>query len=315
MRLARKILITSSVFYFLAFILLAEDNPESRKINIFFTGDVQGNFEPCGCAGGPTGGIARRVGFCDQYSKENSGFAIHIDAGNYFASPGPDSTRINNYLKKSLQEIPLRVMNLGADDLYWWKELSQLPEVDTKFISTNLVPRRSNLAAPDRFAIIEIPADKLGTEKPIRIGFVGLVDPGLVKPNSGFRGIDPLKSFRDIKSELVAKTDFIVVLWDLIRPQNSLKGSIIGELVNEHKEIYTVITTEKRFILYDPVQINSAVVLSGIERGRYLGLLSFGLDSNGEVTTVSPEFFEMHDQVPEDGYLAGLERKISKLNH
>ena len=315
MRFELKRLAPLLVAIFIAGPLYAETQSQTSEINIFFTGDVQGNFEPCGCAGGPTGGVARRVGYCNHYIEENGGLALHIDAGNYFASPGQNSKQINSYLKKSLTAIPLEVMNLGSDDLYWWKGLSRFDYAETHFISTNLVPKRDSLETPDRYAIIEFPSAKLGLEKPVRIAFLGLVDPRLVKPNSGFRALDPLKSIRDIKSEVLAKSDFIIVLWDMMRPQGTIEDSIIEELALEHKEIYSIITTEKRFVLYDPVQINSAIILSSVERGRYVGRLGLGFDESGQVVTVEPEFFEMHEEVPEDPSLAAQQRKISRLVH
>jgi 2',3'-cyclic-nucleotide 2'-phosphodiesterase (5'-nucleotidase family) len=177
------------------------------------------------------------------------------------------------------------------------------------------LPKKAGVKAPDRYAIVEIPADEIGSERPVRIGFVGFVDPRLVKPNSGFRAADPLKSFREIDSELTGKTDFIVVLWDLVRPRGDLKGTDIELLAKENEKIYCIITTEKRFVIYDPVQLDSAVILSSIERGRYIGLLSLGLDGSGQVESVRPDFFEMNDQVPEDAYLLSRQRKISKGNY
>lgn len=315
MRLAKFIPLIFSFLVSISSVLGLEDQPEQKVIRLFFTGDVQGNFEPCGCAGGPTGGIARRVGFCNNFMEKHGGFALHVDAGNYFFSPGPDAAQINTYLMESLEKIPMRVMNLGSDDLYWWNDISQSLTPETKIISTNLLPKKAGIKVPDRYTVVEIPADEIGSERPVRIGFVGFVDPRLVKPNSGFRAADPLKSFREIDTELSEKTDFIIVLWDLIRPRGDLKGTDIESLAKENENIYSIITTEKRFVIYDPVQLNSAVILSSIERGRYVGLLSLGLDGSGQVESVRPEFFEMHDQVPEDAYLLSHQRKISQGNH
>jgi len=293
--------------------VIAEDTRETAVINLFFTGDVQGSFEPCGCAGGPTGGIARRVGFSREYLDQHGGVGIHVDAGNYLAAPGPDSKKVNDFLISSLTGIPLEVLNLGSDDLYWWKDLSRLELPGVRFISTNLVPRRQNLETPDRWAVVEVSAERLGIEKPIRIAFLGLVDPKLVKPNSGFRARDPLLAVREVKKQVLSEADFIVVLWDMIRPKGDIKDTVIGELAREHPEIYAVITTEKRFVLYDPVQIQSAVILSSVERGRYLGLLRMNVGPSGEVTAVVPRFFEMGDTVAEDTFLAEEQRKISLI--
>ncbi|UCF37723.1 MAG: hypothetical protein JSU96_02330, partial [Acidobacteriota bacterium] len=154
------------------------------SIDLYYSGDVQGNFEPCGCKAGPTGGPARRAGVTLDSRDAVHRAGLHIDAGNYFAGPGPGAAAVNDFMQYSLEFIPVEVMNLGADDLYWWPELSKLELARTQFISTNLRPREPGVKAPPRYAVVEISAGQLGVKRPVRIGFLGIVDPGLVKPNS-----------------------------------------------------------------------------------------------------------------------------------
>ena len=270
------------------------------EIRILFSGEVQGGFEPCGCAGGPTGGLARRLGYRDQVRKDWTGPLIQVDAGDYFAAPGPNADAINRLMLDSLDRIPISVMNLGVDDLYWWRKLADLDQSRTRIISTNLVPRRSGATAPAPFAVLEIPlAD--GSKKPFRLGFLGLVDPSRVKPNSGFTALDPLEAVRKVKSQVMEKADALVVLWELIRPLGAIPmDSPIRQLAEENPEICLIVTTERRDILYRPQKLGNATLLSGVERGRYMGDLRLKIEKDGAVEVVDPKFVELKDGMPED---------------
>ncbi len=269
-------------------------------VRILFSGEVQGGFEPCGCAGGPTGGLSRRLGYRDAVRKDWSGPLYEIDAGNYLAAPGPNGEAINQLMLKSLGRIPISVLNLGVGDLYWWPVLSKLDQKQTRIISTNLVPARPGEPTPERFAVLDIPLT--GGPKPsLRLAFLGLVDPSRVKPNSGFRALDPLEAVQQVKPEVLKQADALVVLWDLIRPLGTIPlNSPIHQLAAANPEICLIITTERRDILYDPQKVGNATLLSGIERGRYMGDLRLEVDEEGHVSVVDPKFVELKNGSPED---------------
>lgn len=284
-----------------------------RSLTIFFSGEVQGNYEPCGCTAGPTGGLSRRKGYSDHYMQQNGGASIHVDAGNYFLKPGPTSQLVNELMLIGLSETPVQVMNLGADDLFWWKGLKDASSTSTEFISTNLEPLNPADRKPERYAIVEIDGSRLGLRKNVRIGFLGITDPSKVKPNSRFRGRDPLEAIEAVKAEVLKSADFLVVLADLPRPRGELpKESPLFRIAETNPEIYAILVTEREFVLYDPVQVNSAVILSGVERGRFLGQLTFGFDETGNVTSVAAEHVELQDGVPEHGGLLREQGRVSE---
>jgi 2',3'-cyclic-nucleotide 2'-phosphodiesterase (5'-nucleotidase family) len=294
-------------------VVAAAGSDSETEITVFFTGDVNGSYEPCGCQAGPTGGMARRVGYSRDFADRYSGKILNVDAGNYFESPGPNAEAINAVLKRALVELPVQVSNLGSQDLYWWKELAAEDLGETQFISTNLVPIRSDLPVPPKYRVLEIPITSGGSQHVVRIGFLGIADPARVKPNSGFKGLDPLKAVRDIKEEVMGQADFLFLLVDTIRPQGEIpSSSVIRQLAEEHSEIYVIVTTEKRFILYPPTQINSAILVSSVERGRYLGQMKLVFDDTGSLHEISSELVEMKAGVPEDTVFLESEKRISR---
>lgn len=279
---------------------VAADEGAAPEIRVLFSGEVQGGFQPCGCAGGPTGGLARRLGYRDSVLKSWGGPLIQIDAGNYFADPGPDAEAINHLMLESLDRIPISVMNLGVADLYWWRMLSGRRSSGTQIISTNLVPRRAGIEPPKRFAVLEIPLGK-DPSRTYRIGFLGLADPARVRPNSGFRATDPLEAVKQIKPEVMRQADTLVVLWDVIRPVGGTPAdSPIRKLAEENPEISLIVTTERRDILYDPAKLGNATLVSGVERGRFMGDLRLRIESGGAVDVVDPKFIELKAGSPEN---------------
>ncbi len=193
----------------------------------------------------------------------------------------------------SFRSQPVRVFNLAPEDLFLWKKLagSQLPS--TQIISTNLSPRSASAPQPDRYAIIEIAAEELATSRPLRIGFLGLSDPALVKPNSNFSSVHPLKAVQEVKAEVLKKADFLVVLGDISR-------ETAAQLALQHPEIRAVLIAERHFVLNPPEEVNNAVILNSVERGRYLGRLTLDIGTSGKVTGHEADFIELGELVPED---------------
>jgi len=281
----------------------ATDSAAEAKLHIFYSGEVAGSFGPCGCAGHPAGGIARRIGFVKDFLRDSKIPSFQLDAGNYFAEPGPDASLVNRLMRESLTAIPISVLNLGNRDLYWWSELSGLQTEKLHFVSTNLEPRKPNLPRPPRYVILEQPVQlDSGVTRTIRIAVLGLCNPMAVKPNSGFVAKDPVEAVRSVLDEVTKQSDLVVVLWDLIRTQSATvpADSPLRAVAALSDRIALIITTERRAILYHPEKLNNATLLSGVERGRFIGDALLSFDRNGKLLSLKNEFHEMKEGVPED---------------
>jgi hypothetical protein len=71
-------------------------------------------------------------------------------------------------------------------------------------------------------------------------------------------------------------------------------------LAVEHPDVFALLRMERRFRLYPPKQSGNAVLLSSVERGRYLGRLTLFFSEKGEVVQYEPEFTLLDAKVPED---------------
>lgn len=293
------------LFYLVAACFLAAaatgsgaDGPS--RLTLFFSADVRGNFEPCGCNTTPAGGIARRLGVTKAYQEKSRDYILQVDAGNYLLQPGFTSGAINKLMFESLAQLPVRVLNLASEDLYFWNQLRTI-DPTTQVISTNLVPRRKSVQAPARYAVVRVPAGELGLERDLRIGFLGLTDPQRVKPNSGFRAIDPLLAVEQIKSEVLEKADLLIVLGDIPREEAEIEPrSRIRLLAEKHPEIAAIFLTEARYVLFPPQKINNAVILSGVERGRHLPRLTLLMEEDGRIVDFEFDAVELKAGVAED---------------
>ncbi len=283
---------------------------EPRAVTLFFTGFVRGNFGPCGCEATPAGGLARRIGYSERYAETSGDYVVQVDLGNYFEPPGPHAAAVNELMARGLERLPVRVMNLTPEDLYFWDEMAAR-DLPTRFVSTNLRPRKASLPAPATHAIVTIPAAELGIGQDLRIGFLGISDPRRVKPNSGFRGLDPLEAIAEAQRELAGTVDFVVVLADIEQAPGAFReDSVLAEIARAHDNVYAVLAAEKRYLLRTPLQVNNAVLLSSVERGRHLGRLTLKLDAEGEVVEVRPEFTELDETVPADPEFLGLQQRL-----
>lgn len=226
-----------------------------------------------------------------------------MDAGNYFKPLGPGSDLVNQLMLESLHTLPIQVMNLAPEDLFMWKELAQ-KSLKTKIISTNLVPRSKSLSGPATHALVQIPGSGRGLNQDLRVGFLGLSSPDLVKPNSGFSALDPEESVARVKAEILSKVDLLIVLADLPR-------AVATRLALKHPEIHAIILAEKQFVFHKPEQINNALIVSSIERGRYLGQLELDFDGGPKTKVFKADFIELKTGVPEDPTLLRRQGEIS----
>lgn len=288
---------------FLAVALLyGESDNRTTRVTLFFTGMIRGNYGPCGCDVNPSGGFARRAGYAAQYSKDHSGPILHIDLGGVLMPRGPHSARVNSAILEALEKLPMSVVNLSPDDLFDWDGIAA-SELSDVFISTNLSPLDARRQVPRRYRVIDIELEK-GT---LRLGFLGISDPSLVKPNSGFTGMDPLEAIEETKSEVLQHADALVVLTDMPqRPDNRLHEQI----ARNNPEVIAVLANEPFYELQKPRTVNKAILLSSVERGRYLGQLQILFDESGHVKALEPDFIQLKAGVPEDQWFLGVQKAL-----
>jgi 2',3'-cyclic-nucleotide 2'-phosphodiesterase (5'-nucleotidase family) len=162
---------------------------------ILFGAGLRGNLEVCDCAN-PRGGLARRVGYTDEFKKKFSQTpVIQLEAGQFLYDASVRSELImlqNEQVARAYSRWPVDVINLGRYDLAWARKvllrdglaerMSALPMLKN-LISANGV-FDSDVAAPPSFIIREVSGPRVkSSRRRLRIGFVGVAAPN--RPSGG----------------------------------------------------------------------------------------------------------------------------------
>ena len=227
-------------------------------------------------------------------------------------SRGLEADAVNRLMMDSFQLLPLDFFHLSFADLFFWKELSEA-DVPTRILSTNLVPLDEGIPPPRPFAVLEVPADRLGLQRSVRIGFLGLTTPQRVKRRSGFKALDPLEAVARWKGPAMEQADFLILLSDLPRDsQHFAPDSLIARLAQQHPQIRAILLAEKRFILYEPETVGTALVLSSVDRGRYLSSLKMAFDPQGQLAEMQVQSIQLDTHVPEESDLLRRQRLLAE---
>ena len=206
-------------------------------------------------------------------------------------------------MRDALTAKPVAVFNLASEDLNLVGNLDfgSLEKTDT--ISTNLVaPDGAGYDHLKKYSIQEV---MLANGWPVKIGIVGIADPRMVKPNSGFTARDPMDSIAEVIPELDAQTDFIFVIGEM-------SEKTADEIAGKFPEVYGVLRTERSLRMIKPRQVNNALVMSAVERGRMLGRMTLVLDSDKKIASYTYRYIDLNQRIKEDPALAARARELLK---
>jgi len=186
---------------------LAFASPRERRAVVFYTAQTHGTLEPCGCTSDPLGDIARVTALVRRSTRR--GAALLVDAGNltYPAGEIPSNKQeaadlVAGFLAQELARLPFGGSALGETDL-----ARGLAKVQPQRLAANL--GSLSFVEPSRLRLVG----------GIRIGVLGLVDPGLAREH-GFHVEDPVSAARAEADRLrAAGAEIVFALAPLDRGQ------------------------------------------------------------------------------------------------
>lgn len=224
-----------------------------------------------------------------------------MELGNYFQKLNPLSSRVNSFMREALESEQVDIFNLASEDLNLVKGLSMGDLEATDVISSNLVPpAEGGFDYLKKYFIEERP---IGNGDSIRIAFLGIADPRLVKPNSGFTAVEPLDALEPILPKVKKQSDIIMVIGEM----SEVTADRIAEAF---PEVSVVLRSERSFRLTKPRQVNNAMIMSSVERGRMLGRVSLVLSQEKKVTSYTYKYIDLNNRVSEDSALASKARSV-----
>jgi hypothetical protein len=171
----------------------------ARHLTVFYSAEVHGTPEPCGCTSDPLGDVARYAEVVRSAAK--SGPVLMVDAGGLsFPESGSPKEREANALRARF--LARAMASMGAPFVAGLAETDVAP-------GTAVVPRRLavNLVAP----AVTAPS-YLGELGGIRVGVLGVADPALADRVGG-KGEEPIAAAkREVERLRKAGAELVIVL-------------------------------------------------------------------------------------------------------
>jgi len=151
---------------------------QTQKIYLFFTNDLDGEIDLCGCPSRRMGGVSRRARYIERFLEMQEA-VVQVDAGNgFFPERGiagevsASETEFALVLARSAARLKVDAVNVGASDLRggldWLKRLEEQAQEDGSLhlISSNLV---TSAGLKPLFE-----TDRVVERKGVRFGIFGL---------------------------------------------------------------------------------------------------------------------------------------------
>ena len=183
----------------------AKPSPGERHLTLFYTGEVRGTLEPCGCTSDPLGDVARYAALVR--AAERSGPTLLVDGGglSFPESASAKEKAANDlrakFLGKTLQALGPFAAGLADNDIG-----AGHGEVTPRRLAVNL--SKSPAIAPSQ----------LETIGDVRVGIFGVADPALAA-RVGAQGEDPVPAAkREVARLRGAGAELVIALVPLDRP-------------------------------------------------------------------------------------------------
>ncbi len=183
----------------------------SDTVTLVFSGGELGYIEPCGCAEGQLGGIARRDSLLQQL-RASENIILPIANGNLIQDASLQSeikADIGFFALADMGYIAYNVgerdLQLGTSHLTALSEQNRLP-----LISANLYQGTSPAFIPYLLHTVQLPDDA------VKIAIVGLISPSyaVYAENTDLRVLDPTTILNTLMPELTENADVIICLFN-----------------------------------------------------------------------------------------------------
>lgn len=241
--------------------------PPPENLSILYTCDTRGHIEPCGCASGQAGGIARRM----TYMRDNvSGPAILVDAGDVTAGPRNWEVFEMEYILKGYVAMGYDAVNAGHREASLGK--AKLQELNTEydlFVSANLLDESGQTVLPP-YRVVEL-------DNGYRIGILGVMDDRIDAEDrgEGLIAAPPIDAVGKYLPEVVKQSDFIVVL-------AYAEEDLMRSLAEQFYELDVIVGGRVLQPTRDPIKVNQSRLVYITDKGKAIGRLDIAFDAEGD---------------------------------
>lgn len=276
------------------------------NMQVFYSANLNGEIEPCGCRSNPTGGIHRRWNLIHRkLLKESNQEVLGLESGDLFYGSSPIPALLEkqwNYqaevLAKAYNEFPIDAMAPGELDfvagLQQFEKLRKM--LNFPILSANVVFKKNKKLFLPPYVIVK-KAEK-------KIGIFGLYDESLPLPDQ-LEALPHIQAAQALMQELRKKCDIVIALTHLgLEKDERLAQSVSG--------IDAVFGAHTQSYLYDPIEKNETHIFQTSFRGQHLGVYANG---ENNMYQIDERFDSPKGHLnPMDLLLQSAKREIGILN-
>lgn len=300
----RKLLFLSLLFQFSSCLAGAK---LSKHLEIVYSGNLNGELEPCGCSEtGDLGGLKRRATVIAELRKQNPELLL-LSSGGILGGFPADNIIKQTFILKGFQKLSYDAIGLQWNDLNYGEtfiQKNQLPWIASNYL---LTPQNTHL--------------KL-TKNDIPLNIYALLDPNTA-PSKALKN-ETAHNLNIKQLTLKVKKQRLKNNVNILLTDSSLATLAENLPLDQFK--FNIIIVKSNFEKYiAPKLINNTLILQPGSRGMYLGQLKLVLDQQNNILTfnhkVIPmpntlddhssmnEWYKQYTQAIKNNYLADSENR------
>jgi len=279
----------------------AERGPS--QLTVFFSSDTRGYLEPCACAAGMVGGLARRATYLE--SEPVAGARLLVDAGNMTKGSREDEIARFRFILDGMETLSYDAANLGGREaaIPAARLLEALSGRSISFVSANVLSATTGRPITEAYTILE--------RSGLRIGVTGVTRSDVSRVGEGLRLEDPAAALLLVLPELRQRCDFVVCL-------AAVEEAWIRDLAGRAYEVDLFLGGDVTASQAGPERIGETLAAWVGDKGKYVGkvnILAEGdgtvVDASGAVTELTEDFADSPVMMPVlEGYFAYLEANL-----
>ena len=287
-----KITIIRSIAIFSALLVVGAVN--AKPLTMIYSGNMDGELEPCGCSEeGNFGGVKRRVTVLDELRKKAPDL-VAISSGGLISAEGSTDQIKAKYILKGFTDLKYDAIGMQWKDLSYGVHFAtddKLPWVVSNWDQGVL---REEKVSEEKVSREKIITRQLGDQK-VQIKVFSWLDPN----SSPLRQMHGEHSLVDANASqintAIAKADaqgFVTVLLTSL-PLEAIKDSF------DLKAVDIVVVRSSYEVFGEPKQDGKTLVLQPGSRGMRIAQLSLDINSKGDITRWNHKVIPLPTSVPD----------------
>ncbi len=270
--------------------------PAALDLPIYFTCDVDGRLEPCGCFTGQYGGLSRLKTVLDQEAPAN---ALRVDVGDAIGGREDYDLIEYQYVLKAFAAMKYDALNVGQREAHF--PVAQLQKLKDSspvpMVSANLLDASTGKPVFDSYRIVE----RNGPS----VAIIGVIDPRGMELGAGLQVGDMETAIQRCLDELRGKADAVVLL-------AFTDEATLSKLADEFYECQVILGGKVTQPAQHLITQNRSVISYVTNESRALGILHVKLTRGAPLEVASSEIKLMRDTIPQDASIRGMVQDYRK---